>query len=150
MKINMNVKHKFKINGKEYNSIEEMPADIREAFRKAMGSQATSGQGINHTTARTKIIFNGTEYESIDAMPPDVRDYYEEVMKAAEAGAAPHIDITGTVSVSPIKHQAQGTTPSGDRRKQITAEPSFSRRALILSIVAVALIVLFYYLMRGR
>ena len=96
MDININVKRKFRINGKEYNSIEEMPDDIREIFEKAMSSQAGSGFQINSAAMRTNIIFNGTVYGSIDEMPQDVRQLYEKVLKAAETGAGqPDIDITG-------------------------------------------------------
>ena len=47
MKININVKRKFKINGREYNSIGEMPADIRKIFEKATVSQSESGYPIS-------------------------------------------------------------------------------------------------------
>jgi hypothetical protein len=150
MNININVKHKFKINGKEYNSIEEMPDDIRKTFKKTMDLQTGSGREINPTTMRTKIIFNGIEYDSIEAMPLDVRELYEEVLKAAETGVAPKIHITGEISGSLIKHQSSGTVRSGDNRKPAKTEPSFSPRALIVSIMLIALILLFYYLLRGR
>ena len=32
---NVNVKRKYVVDGKEYSSIEEMPADIRQAFERA-------------------------------------------------------------------------------------------------------------------
>jgi hypothetical protein len=151
MNININVKRKFKINGKEYNSIEEMPDDIRETFRKAMDSQTGSGHEINHTAMRANIIFNGTEYDSIEAMPQDVRELYEKVLKAAETGtASPQIDIAGAISSTLIKHQPPGMVRSGDNRKPIKAEPSFSRWALIVSIMLIALILLFYYFLRSR
>ena len=100
MNVNVNVKRKFKINGKEYNSIEEMNPDIRNAFEKAMASQAGSDHQENPATMQTKIIFNGTEYQSIDAMPQDVRHLYEKVLKTMETGTAPAniitaIDISG-------------------------------------------------------
>ena len=92
--MNVNVKRKFKINGKEYNSIEEMPQDMRNAFEKAMASKTGSGLQTNPTSMQTKIIFNGTEYQSIDAIPQDVRQLYEKVLKAAETGTAPANIIT--------------------------------------------------------
>jgi hypothetical protein len=151
MNININVKRKFKINGKEYNSIEEMPDDIRETFRKAMDSQTGSGHEINHTAMRANIIFNGTEYDSIEAMPQDVRELYEKVLKAAETGtASPQIDIAGAISSTLIKHQPHVMVSSVDNRKPIKAEPSFSRWALIVSIMLIALILLFYYFLRSR
>jgi hypothetical protein len=34
MDMKFNVKYKFKVNGKEYSSLNEMPASIREAYEK--------------------------------------------------------------------------------------------------------------------
>jgi len=46
MKINVNVKRTFKVDGKEYNSVEEMPLDIREAFKNATSSQKSAEIGV--------------------------------------------------------------------------------------------------------
>ncbi len=41
MNLDFNVQRKFKINGKEYNSIEEMPDNVREILqRRWISSQA--------------------------------------------------------------------------------------------------------------
>jgi cobalamin biosynthesis Mg chelatase CobN len=149
MNINVNVKRKYRINGKEYNSVEEMPDDIREALVKAT-LQSGGEQRTGSRVVRTKIIFNGTEYESIDAMPPDIRRLYEDVMKAAESGTAPpESDIArlgrtamGGESISGVIREVSGRKPS--------TESSFSPRALIVSIVLAALTLLLYYLFRAR
>jgi len=83
IKFNVNVKRKFKVNGVEYNSIEEMPENVRENFKKTMAAMAGSKQGINLAVSRTKISFNGAEYDGPDAMPPDARQLYEKALKAA-------------------------------------------------------------------
>jgi hypothetical protein len=149
--IKINVKRKFRINGKEYNSIEEMPGDIREIFEKARSSQAGSGHQINPAPMRTHIIFNGTVYGSIDEMPQDVRQLYEKVLKAAETGAAqPDIDITRISRGMPRGPKTPGTATPGDIRPTGKIQPSFSPRTLILSAMLVALILLLYYLFHGR
>ena len=151
MNININVKRKFKINGKEYNSIEEMPDDIRDAFKKALGSQTGPGHEINLTAMRTKIIFNGTEYDSIDAMPYDVRQLYEKVLKTTETGSAlPEIDVAAISSSMHMEPKISGAFHSGDNRKPTKNEPSFSLWALIVSAILVALILLVYYILRSR
>lgn len=151
MNININVKRKFKVNGKEYNSIEEMPNDIREAFEKAMASQVDSGHQVNPATMQTKIIFNGTEYKNIDAMPQDVRQLYEKVLKAAETGAVPpDIDIAGDINGMLTSPKTFKTDSIGDIRKPTNTEPSFSPRMLVVSVMLVALILLLYYLFRSR
>jgi hypothetical protein len=151
MNININVKRKFTINGKEYYSIEEMPDDIREIFKKTIGSQSGLGHEIGHTAVRTKIYFNGTEYDNIDAIPQDVRQLYENVLKGAEVGAAPTgIDITGLSSRMMTGPVTPGTTRRGDNQKPIKIETSFSPRMLIVSITVAALILLLYYLVQSR
>jgi hypothetical protein len=151
MDINVNVKRKFKINGNEYNSIEEMPPDIRNAFEKAMAAQAASGQQST-LTMQTKIIFNGTEYQSIDAMPQDVRQLYEKVLKAAETGAAPASSIaTGNISDILTGHTPYGNTNMGNTGKPPKIEPSaFSPQMFIIGAMLIALIILLYALFHGR
>jgi hypothetical protein len=147
MNINVKLKRKFRIGDKEYNSIEEMPADVRETFERAMVSQTGSEDMISRTSMRTKIIFNGIGYESIDAMPKDIRELYEKVLKAAETGnAPPNIDITKISSDILKEIKGPDITPSGDIHKPIKAEPSFSMKTLIIGILMAALIFLLYYL----
>jgi hypothetical protein len=151
MKINISVKRKYKIKGKEYNSLEEMPDDVREIFKKTMGSQAGSGHEISAGVTRTKIFFNGREYDSIDEMPQDFRQLYEKVLQAAETGAAPpDIDVVGINSDVLMKPNAPGSTRPGENRKPTKIESSFSPRALIASVLLTALILLLYYLVKSR
>ncbi|MDA8432974.1 MAG: hypothetical protein M0Z60_08430 [Nitrospiraceae bacterium] len=149
MKININVKRRFKINGKEYGSVEEMPDDVRTAFEKAKAGRAADG--TKTVTTKTRIVFNGSEYEGIDAMPPDARRLYEQVMKAAEGGAAPSDIDLAEIDKSMRSEQyasESATVPTG--RRPATDESSFSPRALVVSIALAALIILLYVLFRGR
>ena len=152
MNVNVNVKRKFKVNGKEYNSIEEMPPDIRNAFEKAIASKVGKGQPVSPTTMQTKIIFNGTEYQSIDAMPQDVRQLYEKVLKAAETGNAPANIITASdISGMQAGPKNYGKTNMGNIGKPPKIEPSaFSPRMLIIGFLAIALIILLYFVLQVR
>ena len=147
MNINVNVKRKFKINGKEYNSIEEMPDDIRGKFEKAMDSQSVSSHQINPTTLRAKIIFNGIEYQSIDAMPQDVRQLYEKVLKAAETGDVGNI---GNSSGILTESKNFGTIRSEDFQNKTKIQPAFSPRKFIVSVLLIVLIILLYYLFQNK
>lgn len=151
MKINVNVKRTFKVNGKQYNSIEEMPPDIREAYEKAIGSKAGLGNLIHTAPVQTKIIFNGAEYHSIDAMPQNVRQLYERLLKSTETGAAQtDIDIAGISSGMLTETETSKAALQGDVRRPLKAESSFSSRALIISATVVVLVLLLYYLFAGR
>ncbi len=87
MGVKVTFKTRFKVNGKEYGSLEELPADIRAAYEKALA--AKGGLPAAATAAGSaKITFNGSEYASADEMPPDERRMYESVMAAVESHAA--------------------------------------------------------------
>jgi hypothetical protein len=152
MNINVNVKRKFKVNGKEYNSIEEMPHDIREAFEKAIESKGGSGFQINPAMMQTKITFNSKEYNSIDEMPQNVRQLYEEVLKeAAETGDVPPDMVTADdINDMLTGSKNRGTTSVKDMGMPVKTEPTFSIRTLIISVLGIALIILLYYMFQDR
>ena len=148
MTVNINVKRTFRVNGKEYSSIEELPDDIREAVRNALASRTESERGADLATAARKIILNGKEYESIDAMPQDVRQVYETVLKAADTEtASPAIDAAG---ISRAVQRGPGRTGVGHVPQPTAFESSFSLRKIIVSVALVALLLLLYYLWQGR
>ncbi len=130
MKINVNVKRKFRINGKEYGSLEEMPEDVRAIVQKTMDDPGALS-GVTHREP-SKIVFNGVEYDSVDDMPTYARNLYEQ---AGNARAATQ------------------DTSAGQRRpgpKTIEAEPSFSARSIVAVIALIALLLLLYYLFSSR
>jgi hypothetical protein len=148
MNVNVNVQRKFKVNGIDYNSVQEMPSDIRSAFKKVMASQTTTGKP---TVTHTKIIFNGAEYNSIEAMPQDDRQLYEKVLRAAEKGDIPAGLVSpGDISVSRTEPKVSGDTDMENMRKAIKVEPVVSPRIWIFGTTLIALIILIYYLFQVR
>ena len=99
------------IDGKSYNSVDEMPEDVRRNYEEAMrgsnqtnpaqggvGSLATlfadgdgdgipdimeKGQVIN-LTGGMKFVVNGQSYDSLDALPPEARAKYEQAMSTID------------------------------------------------------------------
>jgi len=98
------------IDGKTYNSVDEMPPDVRAKYEQAMQSLKDKGrnslpgqfENINNmlkdqdgngipdifegasstqiSTTSTRIVINGKEYSSVDKLPPDARVRYEQTM----------------------------------------------------------------------
>jgi len=97
------------IVGKTYNSVDEMPPDVRAKYEKVMNSlkdenrngfrdqfesvnilkdQDENGipdifEGNTSTqisTTITRIVVNGKEYNSVDELPPGARARYEQAM----------------------------------------------------------------------
>jgi len=77
---------KIVVNGREYASIDEMPAAERQLYESAMASVTgdPAKTGIEpRVTVRTKtrIVVNGKQYGSLDELPPDVLRLYETATK---------------------------------------------------------------------
>lgn len=74
---------KIIFNGQSYESIDQMPAEVREEFLRLvapLGDANRNGipdfaerQGNNMVSVDERIVFNGREYHSLDELPPDVR-----------------------------------------------------------------------------
>ena len=102
------------IDGKTYNSLDEMPPDIRQRYEQAMRSlgNANSNQipdafetmnifadkdkdgvpdvlenlAASHATVnRMKIIVDGKEFDGLENLPPEARARYEEAMGKLDA-----------------------------------------------------------------
>ena len=146
MKININVKRTFTINGKQYNSIEEMPEDVRKSFEKARSSHEGTGRHIQitQTTKNMKITFNGTEYDSIETMPQDARQIYDKVLKAAETSSSPEdIDLSGIMLNGT---DTTGALPSTGQRQQIKFESASSQKKIVTAVVLAGIFLLLFFL----
>jgi hypothetical protein len=82
MPIKVNVKTKIIINGKEYASPEEMPADIWAKYEQALAKRSATPNSSG--TMTSKITLNGQSYDSVDQMPEDVRQLYKSVMATVD------------------------------------------------------------------
>ncbi len=148
MEIKFNVKRKYVVNGKEYGSLEEMPAAIREVYEKAVGKAHGTEHGNIPAISTQKIVFNGQEYESVNAMPPDIRRMYETVMKTVNEGK---ISLAGNVDLTfGKKKPGLGNESALDAYNIATPiEPTsgLSPRLLILAGALIAFIIGLYILM---
>ena len=90
MAIQIKVIKKIMSKGKKYQSLEEMPDDIRPAIEKAMINDDVTSQ----PNTETKIVVNGKEYDSMDNMPPDIRELYENAVRALRARCMTHDEVS--------------------------------------------------------
>jgi hypothetical protein len=95
---NINIKRKIVVNGREYTSVEEMPADIRSRYEQAMASAGAAVHTHGGGGVKAKIVFNGREYLDVDTMPEEVRRLYETAMDAVRSGERP---LEGTMPIGP-------------------------------------------------
>jgi hypothetical protein len=147
MSIKINIERKFKVNGIEYNSIEEMPEDIRQAFKKAQALRSDPDHPVGPLTMQNKIVFNKTVFKSKDELPQDVRQLYEQVMKAAETGKEPLAIDLSEISISAgRKSETSGGTRPADAAQPTRFEHLLSTRTLIGFFILIALLLLLFNL----
>lgn len=149
MSINISFKQKYNINGKEYNSLEEMPDDVRETFKK-MSALAGQKHQTDAAAMQKNIICNSAKYESLEALPQEARALYETALKTAKSGAAPEMDLAQITLGIRRETEPLGTAHPGLAPQPSRFEYSFSMRSLIVSIVLGALLLLFYYLWSSK
>ena len=92
---------KIVVNGREYASVDEMPAAERQLYEGALASLAAEPKSgtEHHVTVNTKtqIVVNGKEYGSLEELSPDMRRIVET---ATKSGAN---RLTLTASLGPGK-----------------------------------------------
>ena len=120
------MQNKIIFNGKEYNSLEEMPPDARRAYEDAMGqinnvfadadrdgipdileNIPTSGVQV---FATSKIFFNGQEYNSVDDMPLEARQKYQQAFEDKNRDGIPDVFENlgqGNMPLSPMSSSSQ-------------------------------------------
>ena len=103
---------KIVFNGKEYDSVDAMPPDVRKEYDVALETLRKSGgeeilsvlqrdmgvTGAHIKAAFREIVVNGKKYDSVDAMPPDVRRTYEQAMARTKA---PVVSATRAIGPPP-------------------------------------------------
>jgi len=92
---------KIVVNGREYASVDEMPAAERQLYQGALASLAADPKSgtEHHVTVNTKarIVVNGKQYGSLEDLPPDMRLIVETATKSGGNR------LTLTASLGPAK-----------------------------------------------
>lgn len=162
---------KISFNGKEYDSPEAMPAEVRQLYQMAIGMLADKDQdgvpdvfsGMAGAASSTHVqtsqfIVDGKVYASLDELPADARQKYEQALGQFDANrngipdlleTTPFATQPGPVSAAPS--QAPGPAYQEPRVTVIGDAPPASRTMLMI-VAGLAIIVLmigaFYFLMR--
>jgi hypothetical protein len=134
MPVKFNVRTKIKINGKEYNNPEEMPAEVRALYEKALASRGSTAPNV-HFDAHSKFTYNGQTFTSPGEMPEDVRRIYDSVMAS--------VDKNGESIPEPSEPGRDGTTePSAPLLSTLSKAAAPSRVNSRLTVLAFVVILL--------
>ena len=98
------------VAGRAYNSVDEMPAEVRRVYDLAVAAQNEAA-----TNDSVKIVFNGKEYAGMDSMPEDVRKLYQNQQMSMETYQDFSVDATtpraAKINAPPVKRMAQAAAP---------------------------------------
>jgi|SRR5581483_8289577 hypothetical protein len=146
--------NQYIVNGKTYNSLDEMPPDVRATY-EAMGNlfadknqngmpdilEGTMNAGITMISSPT-IIYEGKTYTNVNDLPPEARAKYD-------AALAKLADQNQNGVPDALEGVTTGQTPVVVSTAIRTANPSASTASgqnigpvIVLSIVALALAII--------
>ena len=147
MSVKFDVKYKFKVNGKEYGSLDEMPAPIRETYEKAVANKGGMEQGNISSITTGKIVFNGQEYANVDSMPADIRQMYETIMKTVKSGEiSAQANASFKIGGTGADFKDKGIIASADISKPIAPKSFLSPLVLIFLGMMLVLFAGLYFL----
>ncbi|HET6595103.1 MAG TPA: hypothetical protein VFG81_05745 [Anaerolineales bacterium] len=143
------------VDGKTYNSVEEMPADIRHKYEQAMRSLGDANQNqipdvfesmnifadkdkdgtadaletmmAGHHSARSmKIIVDGKEFDGLEHLPPEARAKYEEAMGKLDANRNGIPDFVEGMIQTTNQNVMSGSNPIAESARRSPPPPSSS------------------------
>ena len=81
--VSVRSKTNIRFNGREYANADEMPADVRAAYDRAVDDMAPLHSGARLAAKlKAKIIVNGNEFNNAGEMSVDDRHLYHEALEA--------------------------------------------------------------------
>lgn len=154
------------VNGKTYNSMDEMPPDVRARYdmlnnlladKNQDGTPDIMADAMNAGTTviqSSTIIYQGKTYNSVDELPPDARAKYEQAMaQLADQNQNGTPDVLESAAQSSVI-----VSTSLNPAPNVSAAPNSSEQnigpIIVLGIMAIGLaiiiaILLFLLLRRG-
>jgi hypothetical protein len=142
---------KININGQEYNSVDEMPPDVRKAWEQAMSmladrngngvpdileggntriTRSSSVPGVTTVVTSSTVTVNGRKYDNWEEVPPDLRSML------SQSGAVPFASVNSGSSL-----RLTSTGP----RNTITFQITPSTLLALLAAIGLALLIGWFF-----
>jgi hypothetical protein len=148
MPVNINIKTKIIINGKEYSSPDELPPELRKADDQALANRENSPQ--IQITGSSKATFNGQTYTNRDTMPDEARRIYDSAMEVIDKNHSgiPDSLQTGGNAVLPSAGKSTPMSPLPAQQSPISPDRPGQGRTIITAVVILVVLLavaLFYF-----
>lgn len=130
---------KITINGREYDSIEQMPPDVLRDYLQVMDAMR-EGKSTG-TVVSESIVYNGREYKSRDELPPEVRTLLAQMPGSSPDGKTTDVEIK---TVKTFRPQTIFSEKFEDGRRAPEEEPVVAW--LMVKILSAVIVILFIIL----
>jgi len=118
MSVNVEVKRKIVVDGKEYESLQDVPPQVRTAIAKTLAS--------GDRTTTTTIHINGKTYSSVEDLPAPLRAVVSGLTTFALNRAAG------------ATRETSETSETSEAAGAVRPEPVLSLKAIVVAIVLAA------------
>jgi len=140
---------KITVNGREYDSVEQMPPEVRGEYLRALSALREAGvkeiSGVvnqsvtSDSVVRESIVYNGRTYQSRDELPPEARALLEQMPPPPpHAGKTTQIGIKTVKTFPPEVRVIENWTDEPDQ----VSESNSSLAWLLVKILAVVVVIL--------
>jgi len=145
---------KITVNGCEYDSVDQMPPEVRDEYEQAMALLGSSGAAafktlgaankgvVSQSIVSEKITYNGRDYSIRDELPPEVRALLEKLPKPSPGQDKTEVKIETTRTSFPSGRFILGST----HRAEDAPERDPKIAWLLVSILTVVVMVLLFLL----
>ena len=156
---------RIQFNGKNYGSVDEMPADERQRYERAMQSlqpllndphvkESThewNGPAGIHGSVHTRIVVNERTFKGQDELPPELRQQYDEAMRNPGAKASGGITLSVQTHRHPSRADALPTAgaPQGMPTNPVMMPVRINVGRTILGIASLAATIVAAWLLFG-
>jgi len=102
---------KIVVNGREYDSVEQMPPEVREKYLQAIGTlRNAAGGGVSEIprsgapaglVVKETFTYNGREYKSRDELPPEIRSLLDHLPQPGPGDKVTQVEVKSTKVFGP-------------------------------------------------
>ena len=133
MPVKVNINTKIRFNGVEYSRVEDMPAEVKQTYERALAQMQASGVNVK---TKAKLVFNGHEYDSAEAMPDNIRRLYDQIITSVDANHNGIPDVAEPDQPALEQGSPLFNTPPANQNPQ-----SGAPRTMILAVALILLVI---------
>ncbi len=151
---------KITINGREYDSVEQMPPDVREQYEQAVAALEKEDlfkklglgkKGVTQTTqtvVQETITYNGRDYANRDELPAEARALLEKLPKPSPDDPTSEVKIETIETIKDIRSEPFIIKTFENREKAPERDPKIAWM-LVSTLAIVVLLLLFLLYLAG-